>query len=191
MSKVMDRLRGPTQFEKKVKFPNGPAADTNVVRDSPIQELETTTSLNEKNPSIGIRWVKQAGIDFSVLNDIHSKASSSNGYGHVCFMAHHIVEKLLKGSVYAICEMTWNEVREQNFTSLIHALNTSYPDKTKELAGHVIPLEQYYEQTCYPTYWPEYFEAPTKQFSSQDADAAKEHAEAVLTIIRNTLPPIF
>ena len=94
-------------------------------------------------------------------------------------MAHHIVEKLMKGSVYALCEMTWNEVREKNFSSLVHALNTSNPDKTKELASHVIPLEKYHEQTC----------SPTEQFSSQDADAAKQHAEAVMTIIRDVLPP--
>ncbi len=50
------------------------------------------------------------------------------------------------------------------------------------LVQHSTPLEKYYLNTCYPSYWTGYADTPSEHYMQEDADQAKKHAEAVLTI---------
>ena len=62
------------------------------------------------NVAEGERWLRQATYDYEVLCVIHSQLSSSPRLsGHVCFMAHQIVEKALKGGKYILCGLGENE----------------------------------------------------------------------------------
>ena len=47
-------------------------------------------------------------------------------------------------------------------------------------------LKSYYIDTRYPNRWST--GAPYEHYTSQDADSAKEHAEAILVIMRDIFP---
>ena len=109
---------------------------------------------NPRNASEGSRWVKQAVVEYSVLEDIHSKAAVSCGYGYVCFMAHQVAEKALKGGVYALCGMDGGGLRDHDLIRHAGVLHTVNPDKTKDLVRDCGPLNDYYLNTRYPNRCP-------------------------------------
>ena len=54
----------------------------------------------------GERWVKQAEVDFGMLEVNNSQAQKNptlKGFGLVCFLSHQVCEKALKGGVHANC----------------------------------------------------------------------------------------
>ena len=142
----------------------------------------------QKRQEEGRRWVKQAKTDYKVLCDIHSKASTSNGYGHVCFMAHQVVEKALKGGVYALCGMDGRGLTDHNLTRHAYALRTVEPEQTQELHLHTGPLESYYLNTRYPNRWPGYMDIPSDHYDSDESDKAKGHAKAALDTVISIMP---
>jgi sacsin len=141
------------------------------------------------DPEEGRRWVKQAETDYRVLCDIHSKASTSNGYGHVCFMAHQVVEKALKGGVYALCGMDGRGKSGHNLTRHAYALQSVHPEQMRGLELHTTPLENYYLDTRYPNRWPGYINTPSDNYHSAHADEANYHAKTVLNeYVKHIMP---
>ena len=144
----------------------------------------------EKDPEEGHRWVKQAEAEFKVLMVVHSQLSACSGYGSVCFMAHQVVEKALKGGVYALCGMDGRSLIDHNLSRHAQALQAEKPEETLGLADHTIPLEDYYLKTRYPNQWKGYTDIPFDHYIQEDADQAKDHAKAVLDIVNSVMPPV-
>ena len=158
-------------------------------RSHPASASNPFEQVNEqKKPEEGRRWVKQAETDYKVLCDIHSKASTSKGYGHVCFMAHQVVEKALKGGVYALCGMDGRGLTDHNLTRHAYALRTVEPEQTQELHLHTSPLESYYLNTRYPNRWAGYMDIPSDHYDLYESDEAKRHAKAALDTVISIMP---
>lgn len=153
-----------------------------------LQALEEFDKKKE-NPDEGARWLKQAEIDFNVLCKIHSTADECNGYSHVCFMAHQVAEKSLKGGVYALCGMDGRDVTDPDLTKLVYALKDACPNNSEELSQHSTPLQPFFDKTRYPNHWPDDLDAPSEHYQMEDADEAKKHAEAVLEIMKAVIAP--
>ena len=139
------------------------------------------------NKTEGERWVRQAEVDYNVLCEIHSTANSSNGYAHVCFMAHQVAEKALKGGVYALCGLDGRGLIDHNLSRHSYALQAAKPGQTIGLAQYCVPLESYYLKTRYPNRWPGPTDIPSDHYTEENADQAKEHAEAILNIVKSIL----
>jgi sacsin len=154
----------------------------------PFDETE-----EEKNPEEGHRWVSQAEAEFRVLMVLHGQMSSCSGYSYVCFMAHQVVERALKGGVYALCGMDGRSHRssldDHNLSKHALALLAEKPDETQGLDDHAIPLEDYYLKTRYPNQWEGYTDIPCDHYTQEDAEQAKDHAKAVLDIVNTIMPP--
>ena len=143
---------------------------------------------DEKDPDEGRRWMKQAEAEFKVLNLVHSQLSICSGYSYVCFMAHQVVEKALKGGVYALCGTDGRSLTDHNLSRLAYALKAVKPDVADSLPDHCMPLEDHYLKTRYPNCWPNYSDTPSEHYSEEDADRAKKHSEAVLEMVRSIMP---
>ena len=145
---------------------------------------------DEKNPEEGERWVKQAEAEFSVLSLNHNQASACSGYFYVCFMAHQVAERALRGAVYALCGVDGRATEDNNLTRNARSLEAVQPGKTEGLVQHAIELEDYYLKTRYPNQWEGYTDTPAEHYTVEDADQAKDHARAVLDIVRVIMPTI-
>ena len=143
---------------------------------------------DEKKPEEGRRWVKQAEVEYGVLCVVHDKVSACCGYSYVCFMAHQVVEKALKGAVYALCGMDGRDVTDNNLSKHAHAVQTTKPEQAEGLVFHCLPLESYYLDTRYPNRWEGYTDAPSDHYTLEQANKAKEHAKAVLDIVKTVMP---
>ena len=143
---------------------------------------------NQRKPKEGKVWVDQAGIDYTFLHAIISM-DSIKCYGHICFMAHQVAEKALKGCVYALCGMDGRieKLLDHNLTRHALALETAVPDKTKGLSEHAATLENFYLDTRYPHRWPGKG-TPSSHYDKEQAQEAKDHAKAVLDIVKSIMP---
>ena len=144
--------------------------------------------VNFKNPAEGRRWLRQACIDFGVLLTNFSHASDNNGYAHVCFMAHQVAEKALKGAVYALCGPDARTLVDHNLSRNALALQTVKPKETYDLPLHCSPLECHYLNTRYPNRWPGYTDAPSDHYDQEEAETAKNHADKVLRVVQLIMP---
>ena len=104
------------------------------------------------------------------------------GYNHVCFAAHQVAEKALKGGVYALCGMDGRTVTEHNLSRLAYALEAVRPEQAKGLIQHCIPLESYYIDTH-----PNRCDASLSLYSQEHADKAKSHAKTIFDTVKSTM----
>ena len=133
----------------------------------------------------GERWVKQAEVDFRTLMKLLSQASTSREVSaSVCFMAHEVVEKALKGGMYAKCGLGENSLKSHNLTPLAYALQAKEGSSTQGLAGYTTPLEDYYLDTRFPNRYPGSTMIPSDHYSPEDAQQAKENAENILDMMK-------
>ena len=139
----------------------------------------------QPRPEEGRRWVEQAKTDFNVLCSIYDMASDTNGYGYVCFMAHQVAEKALKGGIYVFCGMDDRGLVDHNLGRHAHTLVTVAPGETVDLIQNSIPLESYYLDTRYPNRWSSYRDTPADHYSEHHADVARRNAKKVLDIVKN------
>ena len=154
-------------------------------RDNPHTTSSFDNAREEPSPEEGKRWMRQAEIEYKVLCDIYTNASNSMGYGYVCFLAHQVAEKALKGGVYARCGGSGVSLMGHNLTCYAYTLQT-VTAQASDLPRHSAPLEDYYLKARYPNRWST--GAPYEHYTPDDADSAKEHAEALLDIIRGIMP---
>ena len=133
----------------------------------------------------GRRWIKQAEVDFDTLVILLDRTPTSNKVSaSVCFMAHEVAEKALKGGMYAKCGLGEKSLKSHNLTQLAYALQAEEPSSTQGLAGCTTPLEDYYLDTRFPYRHPDGNTIPSDHYSPQDAQQAKERAESILDMMK-------
>ena len=101
----------------------------------------------------------------------------------MCFLAHQVAEKALKGGVYALCGMDGRSLIDHNLTRHAYALQAAAPASTSGLSTHSVPLDEYYLKTRYPNRWPGYSDTPLDHYNQVSAGEAKKHARAILDIV--------
>ena len=137
-----------------------------------------------KQEAEGKRWIRQAEMDFKTLDTIMINAKINNNLsGNVCFMAHEVAEKALKGGMYAIHGLRDASLKSHQLTPLACALESHTP-KAAGLAAHSATLEPYYLNTRFPNCWPSP-KIPAEQFSLSAAESAREKARDILEIVNN------
>ena len=99
-------------------------------------------------------------------------------------MAHEVAEKALKGGMYAKCGLGEKSLKSHSLTPLAYALEAMVPSLTQGLAGHALPLEDYYLDTRFPSRYPGSTTIPADHYSPEDAQQAKENAETILDIMK-------
>ena len=133
----------------------------------------------------GERWVKQAEVDFGALMILLNRTpTSQNVSASVCFMAHEVAEKALKGGMYAKCGLGETGLKSHNLTPMAYALQAKEPSSTQGLAGYTTPLEDYYLDTRFPNRYPGSTTIPADHYSPEDAQQAKENAENILDMMK-------
>ena len=132
------------------------------------------------------RWVKQAVVDFKALGILLNEARGDPELScHVCFMAHEVAEKALKGAMYATCGLREKTRQSHNIIPLGNAIEQVRPEKASGLSNLTAPLEPtYYEDTRFPKESSPSF-IPSENFSLDNAVVAAECAEGILKIVKD------
>ena len=153
-----------------------------------------SSSLNKKdNTKEGWRWIRQAEVDFGMLkanNKIAQDDATLKGHGLVCFLAHQVAEKALQGGVYAICGKDERNITDHFLSDRAKMIRACRLPETIGLLSHVTPLEDYYLNTRYPNRWQGYVDIPADHYSDTDAELAVQHADIVLEMVKNLMPPL-
>ena len=132
-----------------------------------------------KKPQVGNNWFRQAEVEYRGLAVLEKADATLSCL--VCFLAHQVAEKALKGGMFAECgEAT---VHYHNLTPLAYALQNEQPGFTQGLATHTIPLESYYLEARYPNRWPGHA-TPANKYTPEEAQEAQKHAAAILETVR-------
>ena len=136
-----------------------------------------------KNNQEARRWVKQAVADYKALKALLDKARTDVQLScHVCFMAHEVAEKALKGAMYATCGLRENSRRNHNIIPLANSIEQVEPKKASGLSILTAPLEPYYIDTRFPK--ESSASVPSENFSLDEAAVASACAECILKIVR-------
>ena len=137
----------------------------------------------QPNYNEGARWVKQAEIDLKALETLYEEAIEDNDLSsHVCFMAHEVAEKALKGGVYAICGLGEQYLKNHEIQLLANMLRGEKCHLASELPSLTSPLVRYYLDTRFPNRWGVGV-IPSQQYSITDAEQARERARKILQIV--------
>ena len=138
----------------------------------------------QKNPEEGKRWVKQAEANFQSLVLLHlGSQNNPKVCADVCFMAHQVAEKSLKGGKYFVCGLSKKALMSHYITTHAYGLLAERPGETQGLVSHTAPLEVYYLNPRYPNRWP-CPAVPADQYTFEQADEAKNHTETILNIVK-------
>ena len=145
-------------------------------------------STPQPNISEGRCWVQQAEYDFMAVEALHDKAVASGNklFSHVCFMAHEVAEKALKGGVYAVCGLNAEYLKDHQINNLSRMLRGERMDLAADLPSLTASLERYYLGTRFPNRCPPGC-VPSDQFTVADAQQARENAGKILTIVKRIL----
>ena len=132
----------------------------------------------------GRRWIKQAEIDFKALETLLKKAKNINNLSsNVCFMAHEVAEKSLKGAMYATYGLRDASLKNHKLDPLAQALKSHIP-MANGLVALSATLEPYFPETRFPNYWT-FPSIPADHFSLSLAEEAREKARDILEIVNN------
>ena len=129
----------------------------------------------------GKRWIRQAEVDFEALDTLLKKANTNNNLsGNICFMAHEVAEKALKGAMYATYGLRDASLKSHKLEPLAQALKS----KDSGLVALSATLEPYFPEKRFPNYWT-FPSIPADHFSLSLAEEATEKARAILDIVNN------
>ena len=104
---------------------------------------------------------------------------------HVCFLAHEVAEKALKGAMYATCGLREESRENHNIIPLAQAIEQVNPEIANGLIALAQPLEPtYYEDTRFPkqNLSPS---PPYEKFTLQNAEEAEACAAGILKIVKD------
>ena len=136
------------------------------------------------NEPEGQRWVRQAEIDHKALETLMKKARTNSELScHVCFMAHEVAEKALKGGMYATCGLGEVSLKSHKLEPLACALEAE-TSKATGLPVLACSLEPYYLETRFPNQCPPP-SIPAERFSLSKAEMARDSAGRILDIVNN------
>ena len=141
----------------------------------------------QRDPDRARQWVQQAGIDSEALEALLRSAQANPRLAsHVCFMAHEVAEKALKGGMYATCGLGANSLTKHDISPLAYALRGERMQIAAELPSFTIPLEPHYLNTRFPNrYSPP--TVPSDRYSLSDAQEAQTNAMNILRIVKQIL----
>ena len=176
-------------FEQSFFGEDGPGLSLGKSKPTTTDYFPFDKQEDERKPEEGKRWVYQASTEFEILKVIYKQAAQCSGFGYVCFLAHQVAEKALKGCVYSLCGMDGRSINDHdhNLSRHAYALQTTMPEQTKGLAQHCITLESYYLDTRYPNRWPDCLDTPSEHYSQDTARQAQDNAKAVLDIVKTMM----
>ena len=131
------------------------------------------------------RWVRQAVADHSALQVLLNEAhNNAHLHCHVCFMAHEVAEKALKGAMYIKCGLRSQHAASHNIIPLAFAVEQVEPEKARGLSILAEPLEStYYEDTRFPK--ENETSSPYETFTLENAIEAEKCATGILKIVRD------
>ena len=132
------------------------------------------------------RWVRQATADYKVLKNVLDDARMDTQLSYnVCFMAHEVAEKALKGAMYATCGLREKNRESHNVTPLARAIEQVEPEKARGISALAHPLEPtYYKDTRFPKEGAG-LSVPFEEFSLTDAEEAEKCAGGILKIVKD------
>ena len=132
------------------------------------------------------QWVRQALADDKALKSLLQEARGDVKLScHVCFLAHEVAEKALKGAMYATCGLREESRENHNIIPLAHAIEQVKPEIAKGLSAFARPLQQtYYKDTRFPKRnMP--LSPPCDNFTLQNAKEAEACAAGILKIVQD------
>ena len=141
-----------------------------------------TPSKNEREAK---RWVRQAVADHSALQVLlHEAQTNFHLHCHVCFMAHEVAEKALKGAMYATCGLRAKTRASHNIIPLAYAVEQAEPQTARGISTLAEPLESTYsDETLFPK--ENAATSPFEDFTSESAMEAERCATRILKIVRD------
>ena len=151
---------------------------------------ENRRDTNSCNPSEGWRWMRQAKIDFRDLQSCLKQTENGVEYSLVCFLAHQVAEKALKGVLIALCSLDNREMESRTLLNHANILCNLRPQEALSLPELCVPLVPYYQKTRYPDQWPGCTDAPSDRYHQDDAEQAMKNAQEILRIIISLMPDI-
>ena len=139
-----------------------------------------------KNEREAKRWVRQAIADYEVLKNALDCARINTKLSYnVCFMAHEVAEKALKGAMYATCGLRQKSRESHNIAPLAIAVEQAEPEKARGISALALPLEPtYYVDTRFPKEGAG-LSVPLEEFSLADAEEAEKCAGGILEIVKD------
>lgn len=127
------------------------------------------------------RWVRQAEVDCKAVNALLRAVQENDKLSsHVCFMAHEVVEKALKGGMYATCGLGENSLRSHKIVPLARSLEVVVSNLATGLSAQTTPLQHYYLDSRFPKHT-----LPSESYTVSTAENAAECAKNVLKIMQN------
>ena len=137
------------------------------------------------NPEEGKRWLKQAEVEFRALEVLLKEVPTQPEFScTVCFMAHQVAEKALKGGMYGKCGFY---LMTHYLPPLVKELTKKDPPLTDQdlLDECATTLDKYYQSTRYPDHHPSSTgKIPADHYLPKDAQQAKEDAETILDMMK-------
>ena len=138
---------------------------------------EGSKVVSKPNPEEGKRWLKQAEVEFRALKVLLKEVQTQPEFScTVCFMAHQVAERALKGGILMKCG---SNLPIHHLFDLLHELQ----EKDPLLRKCVTTLSSYYLSTRYPDHHPS-STTPSDHYSPKDAQQAKENAETILNMMK-------
>ena len=139
---------------------------------------EESKVVRKPNPEEGKRWVKQAEVEFRALKVLLKEVQTQPDLScTVCFMAHQVAERALKGGMYGKCGFYY---ATHDLHPLVNELKITDQNLLDECAT---TLDGYYQNTRYPDRHPS-SNIPSDHYSPQDAQQAKKKAETILDLMK-------
>ena len=125
------------------------------------------------------RWLRQARRDLEAAQLLNSSSQSFDAL--VCFLSHQVVEKSLKGALYAKCGLTNDQLHTHDVYSLANNVCRlrGSPDEITDMA---IVVGNYYLTTRYPNQQPGAI-VPADAFSTNQSEKALESAQGLLEAV--------
>ena len=139
----------------------------------------------QKNEDEAKRWVRQAIADHYALQVLLKEAETNLCLlCHVCFMAHEVAEKALKGAMLATCGLQNKQRSNHNIVPLACAVEQTEPEKARGLSTLAEPLKSTYkDETRFPK--EESASTPYERFTQGTAMEAERCATRILEIVRD------
>ena len=146
---------------------------------------EESKVVRKPNPEEGKRWVKQAEVEFIALKVLLKEVPTQPELScTVCFMAHQVAERALKGGMYGKCGFY---LITHYLPPLVQELKKKDPPlRDQDLLDEcATKLDKYYLSTRYPDQHPSSIgNTPSDHYSPEDAQQAKEKAETILDMMK-------
>ena len=132
-------------------------------------------------------WLEQAKYDFNVMETVYEKSITDvTVSAHVCFLAHQVAEKSLKGGMYAKNGLRPTALKNHELTShacaleqlaSVHALGLSE-------SARLLQSKDFYLKTRYPNRFGAEHKVPSLQYTQEEATEAYQAGKKIYNIVR-------